>query len=107
MPTEWISIAQLGGMTTVAVFAILILQKTWEGRLADQKTTQEVLTQQWKVVLEALKAATEAMTDVHRSSQDSIAASRESIITSRELCQEVRGSLAAMRRTKKGDKQDV
>ena len=37
MPLDWMPILQTGGVTTVAIFAITILQRTWEGRLADQK----------------------------------------------------------------------
>ena len=94
MPTDWMPILQTGGVTAVAIFAITILQRTWEGRLADQKTTQEELVQQRQTLMEMSKAAVAAMTE------HSIVM-KESIIASRELCQEVRASLVVTKRVRK------
>jgi hypothetical protein len=96
MPTDWAALVQTGGVTALAIFALLILQKTWEGRLADQKTVATELAEQRKTLLEAMKANTAAMTD-------NAAAARESITASRELCGEVRTALVAVRRAKKVD----
>jgi hypothetical protein len=87
-------VLQLGGVSGLAVFAIIILQKTWEGRLADQQTTQEELTQQRQTLMDVVKGATQAMTD-------QTAATRESIAASRELCGEVRASLVVVARARK------
>ncbi len=94
MLIDWAAIVQLGGVTALAMFSIWILQKTWEGRLADQKTTQEELTQQRETLMQIVKANTVAMTDLSRVSQESIASSRE-------LCQEVRASIVTTTRARK------
>jgi hypothetical protein len=71
-----------------------MLNKTWEGRLTDGKTTQAEMTEERKTLRGVLSANTVALTDLHRISQETIAASRE-------LCQEVRDSRATTTRARK------
>lgn len=91
---QWI-VGQVG-TAGIAALALVMLNRSWETQLANQKTTQEELIEQRKTLMEVVKANTVAMTDLSRVSQESIASSRE-------LCQEVRGAMASVRRTRKAE----
>ena len=94
MPIGWEAVLQQGGVVGIAMFALIILQKTWEGRLAEQKTTATEMAEQRKTLLVALTANTAALSD-------NAAVARESIASSRELCGEVRAVLTTVKRTRK------
>lgn len=95
---QWI-VGQVG-TAGIAALALVMLNRSWETQLANQKTTQEELTEQRKTLMELGKAAVVAMNDMSNVARDSIAASHE-------LCGEVRNSLASTRRMRKGDKEDA
>jgi hypothetical protein len=89
MPVGWEAVIQQGGVVGIAMFAMLMLQKTWERNLKE-------VEQQRQILVDVVKANTVAMTD-------NVAVARESITASRELCQEVRTVLSVVRRAKKVD----
>ena len=91
---QWI-VGQVG-TAGIAALALVMLNRSWETQLANQKTAQEELIEQRKTLMEMGKAMVVAM-------NEQAGATRESTIASRELCQEVRSAMASVRRTRKAE----
>ena len=91
---QWI-VGQVG-TAGIAALALVMLNRSWETQLANQKTAQEELIEQRKTLMEMGKAMVVAM-------NEQSSATRESTMASRELYQEVRSAMASVRRTRKAE----